>query len=538
MSINRIDNIILTGYTNDEITYPNDYFTVNSVTGELKYWTNYIFSWRDLGFTEGQLISLDFLDTSPTGETYNTNYDNYTINRITNYSLFLNTGSTLFDFNTSGKTFYYTIKTQPMTLAQFTLYGETEIEDIRLDKHLKMLGVHITENEEKIFRESDIDEYGIDYRLLNRKRKEMLEIFPTIYNYISSYKALINAINFFGYSDLELYEYYRNIQVSSPQYNKIFKKLIPDIFDKTSDGWRETDYIKDVGDDINYRKTNLFNLTYRITDEDGNNVNMYSLDEVQIKLKSLVKWLRRYIMPVSTNIKDITGVGATVGMIYKNYESGNRVKEFVVERSVPVVNYNMYSTLNFNSNYLVHIDFYETNSGYTIDNFTVKIKTFQKVNCKLIPVQYFNLYKIDLSSFRFNIDSQIDPYIYIEVTYFSENGLGYCNNTLQYFDERRNYMLVNNMFKYKYVPYVSNLITSKNKYDSNGNINDDTILSGDICYLIDDDGNFWVISQRFIREYYLMQQQEIGTCTNINSNCLTLENSGYILLEDGSKIRM
>jgi hypothetical protein len=71
----------------------------------------------------------------------------------------------------------------------------------------------------------------------------MLSDFTEIYNYIGSYKSLINAINYFGYNDLQLYEYYQNIDQSSVLYGKLHKILIPDIFNNNVKGWNEIDFI-------------------------------------------------------------------------------------------------------------------------------------------------------------------------------------------------------------------------------------------------------------------------------------------------------
>ena len=46
---------------------------------------------------------------------------------------------------------------------------------------------------------------------------------------------------------------------------------------------------------------------------------MYSLDEVQQKLTKMVHWLRHNIIPLSSNILDITGVADTSNTLYINY---------------------------------------------------------------------------------------------------------------------------------------------------------------------------------------------------------------------------
>ena len=159
----------------------------------------------------------------------------------------------------------------PEQMGHFIIYGETEAEDERLEANMKMIGVSITEEDGFIFKSSDVKEEGIDYRLLNRKRKEMMNVYPEIFNYVGSYKAILNAINFFGYSDLMLIEYYKNIDPESPLYNKLKRVVIPDLLDREVEGYS---YSEDLAKRVGYKKTNLMNLTYRITDEEGNNVNV------------------------------------------------------------------------------------------------------------------------------------------------------------------------------------------------------------------------------------------------------------------------
>jgi len=128
-----------------------------------------------------------------------------------------------------------------------------------------------------------------------------------IYPYIGAYKSIINAINFFGYNDLQLNEYYKNINPQSEKFLKLFKLEIPDIFDNTVEGWTESDFVTNNFPNDDYESTNMFNLTYNITDKDGNIVLNYSIDEVIIKLQGLKYWLKRNIIPLTHKILDITG---------------------------------------------------------------------------------------------------------------------------------------------------------------------------------------------------------------------------------------
>lgn len=417
------------------------------------------------GFEIGQDIEFRFKDQSTYNQQIFNNVEIYNIVDISRNKFTLDkTGQT---FNTTGSTFYYKIEVQPKEIARFSIYGQTEIEDVRFKINLNNIGVQISDDTAKIFKESDIKDNAVDYRLLNRKRKEMLTTYREIFDYIGSYKGLVNAINYFGYTDLELYEYYRNIDKTSQLYTKLQKVWIPDIFDNTVEGWNEIDFIAGkYQDKKSWTKTNLFNLTYKITDEEGNNQLMYTLEEVQYKLNKLKGWLRQNVIPISANLLDITGVADAPHTLYQEYDESNQVKGSHITRNSTIVNFNYTATLNFGSDYLVSVNFYVISggtSGNTVPTvsetpnfFTAKIKTFYLSGTTMIPVQYHKLRKNDLTPYSFNIDRLVDPYIYIETTTFSNDGsgLGVKNNKMFYFDEPRNHWLVNHNFdmkKYKYI---------------------------------------------------------------------------------------
>lgn len=214
------------------------------------------------------------------------------------------------NYPSNGNTTYlrFTLKVADKELARINVMGQTEEEDERFKIELGNLGKLINPDEVFIFKNYDILEGGIDWTILNKKRKEMLMMKHLIYPYIGSYKSIINAINYFGYNDLQLNEYYRNVDSQSENFSKLFKVEIPDIFDNTVEGWEESDFIRNTYPNDKFEETNLFNLTYRITDKDGNNVLNYSLDEVIIKLQGLKYWLKRNIIPLTHRIMDITGI--------------------------------------------------------------------------------------------------------------------------------------------------------------------------------------------------------------------------------------
>lgn len=262
------------------------------------------------------------------------------------------------DYPKVGKTTYLKvdIKVIDREIGRFFVFGQTEEEDIRFKTELGNQGKLIAPDEVFIFKEYDINEGGIDWTILNKRRKEMLMMRSSIYPYIGAYKSIINAINFFGYNDLQLNEYYKDINPRSEKFLKLFKVEIPDIFDNTVEGFTETEYLKNNFPNENYEETNLFNLTYFITDKEGNNKLNYSIDEVIIKLQGLKYWLKRNIIPLTHKILDISGVAyfnATNQITHTSYDAVH----FKTKQNMTPV------TFKLNETYLMPV-----NSGSTVYN--------------------------------------------------------------------------------------------------------------------------------------------------------------------------
>ncbi len=290
------------------------------------------------------------------------------------------------NFPKSGLTTYLScrFKVWNREIGRFNVLGQTEIEDIRYHTELNNVGKLISSDDVYIFKEYDIKEEGIDWNYLNMKRKEMLMMKSLIYPYIGSYKAIINAINYFGYNDLELYEYYRNVNIKSEDYFKLFKVEIPDIFDNTVEGWTDNDFIKHTFPNANFEDTNLFNLTFRITDKEGNNILYYTLEEVQKKLQGLKYWLQKNIIPITHKILDITGRADFVGGTVISHQSFDAQIFNVRQNFTPIMfDLNEAYLLPVNSGSSVYncvLDFYvegSPTSSLLPDYYTVDIRTYE-----------------------------------------------------------------------------------------------------------------------------------------------------------------
>jgi superfamily I DNA and/or RNA helicase len=79
------------------------------------------------------------------------------------------------------------------------------------------------------------------------------------------------------------------------------------IFNNSRKGWTTYDNLSSTLPNPNFEETNLFNLSYRITDKQGNWVLLYSLEEVITKLQGLKGWLETHVIPISYRILDISG---------------------------------------------------------------------------------------------------------------------------------------------------------------------------------------------------------------------------------------
>jgi len=269
-------------------------------------------------------------------------------------------------------------------IGRFIVYGQTEIEDERFRIELNNVGKLVSTDDIYIFKEYDIKEQGVDWNYLNLKRKEMLMVKDMIYPYIGAYKSIINAINYFGYNDLELYEYYRNVDVLSENFDKLFKVEIPDIFDNTVEGWTEKDFINNTFPNDSYIDTNLFNLTYKITDKEGNNILLYTVQEIQTKLQGLKYWLQKNIIPITHKILDITGRADFSGLTTIVHQSRDVQIVKIYQNFTPII-------FDLNEAYLLPV-----NSGSTVYNCVLDFTVRSGLTTSLLP----DYYTIDIRTYE------------------------------------------------------------------------------------------------------------------------------------------
>lgn len=322
------------------------------------------------GLKPGQIIRLELVDITNTTKQYNSlNTGSYfRIKNVYSKSItvsffksidYIDSETTVIaDYPTQGQKTYLKARFSILDreIGKFRVMGQSEDEDIRFKINLNNIGKNIMPEDIYIFKDYDIKEGGVDWKFLNIKRKEMLMHKNIIFTYIGAYKSIINAINYFGYNDLQLNEYYRNVDASSKDFSKLFKVEIPDVFDNSVVGWNEKDFLKNTMPNEKFEETNLFNLTYDITDKDGNNLLNYTLEEISLKLQGLKFWLSKNIIPLTHKILDITGKTYFGGSVSINH-THTQVKSFKIRSNSSPISFKLTEA------YLMPI-----NSGSTVYN--------------------------------------------------------------------------------------------------------------------------------------------------------------------------
>lgn len=362
------------------------------------------------GLKPGQLLMIDSIDMTNTTKQYNSfnNKSVFTIKEVYSKHIildFLQPGD-IMDFDSTvvndwpskGKKTYLRarFKVIDREIGRFRTLAQTEDEDVRFKIQLNNIGKNISPKDVYIFKDYDILEGGIDWKFLNMKRKEMLMHKHIIYTYVGAYKAIINAINFFGYNDLKLNEYYRNIDPKSKDLLKLFKVEIPDIFDNTVVGWTTNDFLENTMPNEKFEETNLFNLTYDITDREGNYVLNYSIDEVTIKLQGLKHWLMRNVVPLTHRILDITGRSFYTGSVSITHTQ-NEVRGIRIIENMTPVSFKLTEAylLPVNSGSTVYncvLDFYSMVPGVGADKPLVNDEeVMPAANVKLVLPDYFTI---------------------------------------------------------------------------------------------------------------------------------------------------
>ena len=213
-------------------------------------------------------------------------------------------------------------------IARITFFAETIEEDERLKIWNENLGYNLKPEDTIMFKQSDMHEYMPDYELLNEKRKELMLEGHNIYPYIGSYKGILNAIKFFGYDNLNIVEYWRNINEYDSEFGKIYRTYVYSLTNKKTLSTKRKPISLNTKD---FQKLSNISLVYNVNHPEKDNITgekyddyglpnviedfdknkrddfILTIEEALVKLFALKKKLNNEFMPGSTKITDIIG---------------------------------------------------------------------------------------------------------------------------------------------------------------------------------------------------------------------------------------
>ena len=165
-----------------------------------------------------------------------------------------------------------------------------------------------------VFADTDINEAMTDNIVMNKNAKRMFLSYNEIVPYIGTYKALVNAVNVLGYTDIFFKEWYK--QTGKHTNNNI-------IFDIAYNANNSANTINSVSLDerISLKKLNWLSMVYKINEEllssgfdkygfpETIKVHGYNNNEIVVKLIALKDWLEKYIIGLNCRIIDVGGEG-------------------------------------------------------------------------------------------------------------------------------------------------------------------------------------------------------------------------------------
>lgn len=244
-----------------------------------------------------------------------------------------------YDSNTFKRTLVMSYNFKP--IARINFFAETIEEDERLKSLNYNFGYNISNEDTIIFKNSNIKEPYPDFSLLNEKRKELMIEGHNIYPYIGSYKALINAIKFFGYDNLNIIEFWKNVNNEDSNFGKIYHVKKYELSNK------EHIIVNDNKINVpnqNYKKLSNIALSYKInipvkrlkenTDNEYENdyhalfelpyteeIYNYTIEEAVIKLFALRDKLNKEFLAGKNRVIDVIGESNYFGLCSINQNS-------------------------------------------------------------------------------------------------------------------------------------------------------------------------------------------------------------------------
>mgnify|MGYP001265673236 CR=1 FL=1 len=319
-------------------------------------WADTVYSSSDIFFYSTKLEEgmvkiqhLDSLAIDVLDHTNILNIDNTGLKKVSSYinnAMQINVALNSLKEGRHDRTLRIVDESDNKIIAEILIYGETVGEDERLKVLLQNFGASLDDGDFIMFKEHDIKEYGTDHILLNQKRRELLLELHNIKPFVGTYKAVLNAIDFFGYNNITLKEYWLNINQNSDSFGKLKAVPVPDV----NTGFSFKKRKKFNLPSSTMKKTSRFSLVYKLNTPTGKfdewdipkveETFDFTPEEVLIKLYGLKNKLQKEYLPLQAKIYDITGEGDFFDQ--KNLNVWNNQQPIVFLNEGKVVDFEMF----------------------------------------------------------------------------------------------------------------------------------------------------------------------------------------------------
>lgn len=201
-------------------------------------------------------------------------------------------------------------------IGSINLTAEAVGEDERYRTLFTNFGVPDPISYQGIFSNTDLNEDRVDNILLNQNSKKLFLSYSDIFPYAGTYKALVNAINALGYTDLYFKEWYKNINPTTSQgkYTALNLEYGSTTNSNTINNLNTEERVK-------LKKLNWLSMIYKINEQlesagvdkfdfpTVSKIYGYNNSDLIVKLTSLREWLEKYVIGLNCRIIEIGGEG-------------------------------------------------------------------------------------------------------------------------------------------------------------------------------------------------------------------------------------
>jgi len=236
-------------------------------------------------------------------------------------------------------------------IAEFNFQAEVIEEDEGFKTILENFGRVIDTDDMYVLENMDIDEDLPDWLKINEKRKELILLSEEIYQYFGSYRSFKAAMEWLGYQDIRLKEYFYNIKKTKPKEHKIYYSSVEIPTEYTFKSGENFNIQKygNIIKDPDWRKTSRFGLVFDLMsfsgeyDDDGFPIyefnQEFTPEEISVKLYGIRNFLHKYFLPHHVRIVDITAEG----IYFTKYNLS------VWNDQTPIIRLNFGNDLDFNA---------------------------------------------------------------------------------------------------------------------------------------------------------------------------------------------